>query len=416
MMSPSLLLATAFCLTLASHSLAGNWPHWRGDGGNGVSTSAAPPTEWSDTKNVKWKAPIPGRGSGSPIVWEDRVFVVTGVPAQNGASGALDFMLMCIDRDSGDIIWQRTATTGKPHEGTHSTNNYASASPTTDGEHVYAHFGSQGLYCFTLDGEPVWDRDFGDMRTRNEFGEGSSPTIAGDKILVPWDHEGQSYLFALDKRTGDTVWRVERDEPTNWATPLVVEHDGRKQVVMNGQNYARAHDLETGDELWRCGGQTQRPAASAVTMGDVVFIASGFRGSFMGAFQLDGQGDIEGSSKVLWVKDRDTPDIASPLLSNGRLYYYKAKTGILTCVDAATGEPHYSTQRTKLRTTYASPVAANGCVYLSDRDGTTIVIKDADDYQVVATNNIGETIDATPAPVDDQLFIRGERHLFCIEE
>lgn len=416
MMSRSLPFAIALSLAFASHSLADNWPHWRGEGGNGVSTSATPPTEWSDTKNVKWKVPIPGRGSGSPIVWEDRVFVVTSVPAQSGASEALDFILMCIDRDSGDIIWQRTATTGTPHEGTHNTNNYASASPTTDGEHVYAHFGSKGIYCFTLEGEPVWGRDFGDMETRNEFGEGSSPTIAGDKILVPWDHEGQSYLFALDKRTGDIVWDVEREEPTNWSTPLVVEHNGRKQVVMNGQNYARSHDLETGDELWRCGGQTQRPVASAVAMGDMVFVASGFRGSFLGAFTLDGQGDIEGSTNVLWVKNRNTPDIASPLLSNGRLYYYKAKTGILTCVDAATGEPHYSTQRTNLRTTYASPVAANGYVYLSDRDGTTIVIKDADDYQVVATNSIGETIDATPAPVDHQLFIRGERHLFCIEQ
>ncbi|TWT30497.1 outer membrane biogenesis protein BamB [Posidoniimonas corsicana] len=408
-------LAAALVLLMTAVSSADNWPHWRGEGGNGVSTTASPPTEWSDTKNVKWKKEIPGRGSGSPIIWEDRVYVVTSVPAQSGG-GALDFVLMCLDRESGDVVWQRTAATGTPHEGTHSTNNYASASPTTDGEHLYAHFGSQGLFCFTMDGHPVWDRDFGDMRTRNEFGEGSSPTLAGDKIIVPWDHEGPSRLYALNKLTGEIIWEVERDEPTNWATPLVVEHDGRQQVVMNGQNYARSYDLETGEELWRCDGQTQRPAASAVAMGDTVFVTSGFRGSFLGAFELDGRGDIEGTPDVLWTKQRDTPDVASPLLSNGRLYYYKAKTGILTCLDAATGEPHYASQRTRLRTTYASPVAAGGFVYLSDRDGTTIVIKDADQFEVVATNNIGETIDATPAPVDNQLFLRGERHLFCIEE
>lgn len=408
-------LAAALVLLMTAVSPADNWPHWRGEGGNGVSTTASPPTEWSDTKNVKWKKEIPGRGSGSPIIWEDRVYVVTSVPAQSGG-GALDFVLMCLDRESGDVVWQRTAATGTPHEGTHSTNNYASASPTTDGEHLYAHFGSQGLFCFTMDGQPVWDRDFGDMRTRNEFGEGSSPTLAGDKIIVPWDHEGPSRLYALNKLTGEIIWEVERDEPTNWATPLVVEHDGRQQVVMNGQNYARSYDLETGKELWRCDGQTQRPAASAVAMGDTVFVTSGFRGSFLGAFELDGRGDIEGTPDVLWTKQRDTPDVASPLLSNGRLYYYKAKTGILTCLDAATGEPHYASQRTRLRTTYASPVAAGGFVYLSDRDGTTIVIKDADQFDVVATNNIGETIDATPAPVDNQLFLRGERHLFCIEE
>lgn len=410
------LLSIAVWLSFASISFADNWPHWRGEGGNGISTTAQPPTEWSDTKNVKWKTRIPGRGSGSPVVWEDRVYVVTSVEAQSGGPGALDFMVMCLDRNTGDIVWQQTATTATPHEGTHNTNNYASASPTTDGQHVYAHFGSQGLYCYTMDGKPVWDRDFGDMQTRNEFGEGSSPTIAGEVIIVPWDHEGPSYLFALNKLTGDEIWAVERDEPTNWSTPLIVEHIGTRQVIMNGQNYARAYDLESGEELWRCDGQTDRPAASAVAMGDMAFVASGFRGSFIGAFELDGRGDIEGSPDVLWTKGRDTPDIASPCLSDGRLYYYKAKTGILTCVDAATGEPHYSTQRTGLRTTYASPVAAGGHVYLSDRDGLTVVIKDADDYQEVATNDLGETIDATPAPVDNQLFIRGERHLYCIEE
>src|SRR5690606_17487653 len=176
---------------------------------------------------------------------------------------------------TGNIAWQRTATTATPPEGTHVTNSYASASPTTDGEHVYAHFGSQGLYCFTMEGEPVWNRDFGDMRTRNEFGEGSSPTIAGNMILVPWDHEGPSYLYALNKLSGDIIWRTERDEPTNWSTPLVLKHDGKDQVILNGQNCARAYDLATGKELWRCGGRTQRPAASAVGSGDMVFVASG---------------------------------------------------------------------------------------------------------------------------------------------
>ncbi len=408
-------LAVAILLLFVSNSRADNWPHWRGEVGNGVSTTATPPTTWSDTENVKWKVAIPGRGSGSPVVWEDRVFVVTSVPAQRGGD-ALDFVVLCINRETGETVWQRTAGTGTPHEGTHVTNNFASASPTTDGQHVYAHFGSQGLYCLTMDGEPVWSRDFGDMRTRNEFGEGSSPTIAGDKIIVPWDHEGPSALFALNKLTGDIVWKVDRDEPTNWSTPLVVEHDGQQQVIMNGENFARSYDLESGKELWRCGGQTDRPAASAVAMGDTAFVTSGFRGSFLGAFNLAGRGDLQGTPSVLWTLGRDTPDVASPLLSNGRLYYFKAKTGILTCIDAETGEPHYTSQRTRLQTTYASPVAAGGHVYLSDRDGTTVVIKDADEFEVVATNSIGEAIDATPAPVDDQLFIRGDRNLFCIEE
>jgi outer membrane protein assembly factor BamB len=255
------------------------------------------------------------------------------------------------------------------------------------------------------------------METRNSFGEGSSPTLSGDKIIVPWDHEGQSYLYALNKTTGETIWKTARDEPTNWSTPLIVEHDGKQQIIMNGQNKARGYDLETGKELWQCGGQTERPCASAVAADGIAYVASGFRGYFLGAFKLDGRGNLEGTDSVAWSVNQDTPDIASPLLSDGRLYFYKAKTGILTCVDAKTGEPHYSASRVNgLSSIYASPVAAGGNVYLTDRSGTIVVIKDADQLEVVATNSVGETVDATPAPVDNQLFIRGEKHLFCIQE
>jgi len=255
------------------------------------------------------------------------------------------------------------------------------------------------------------------MDTRSSFGEGSSPTLEGDKILLPWDHEGPSCLYALDKSTGETIWKAERDEPTCWATPLVVEHDGAKQVVMNGQTRARAYDLETGKELWRCGGQAERPVASAVASRGLVFIGSGFRGAFLGAFHLDGQGDIEDTNHVAWTLGHDTPDIASPLLSAGRLYFHKGKTGLLSCVDAATGKPHYMAIRVPgLSTTYASPIAAAGHVYLTGRSGTTVVIEDSDQFDIVASNSVGETVDATPAPIDNELFIRGENHLFCISE
>jgi outer membrane protein assembly factor BamB len=268
-----------------------------------------------------------------------------------------------------------------------------------------------------MDGKLVWNRNFGQMNTRNSFGEGSSPTLEGGKILVPWDHEGTSYLYALDKSTGAIIWQTERDEPTCWATPLVVEHNGAKQVVMNGQTCARAYDLETGKELWRCGGQTERPVASAVAADGLVIVGSGYRGEFMGAFRPDGQGDIEGTSHVVWTLDKDTPDIGSPLLSNGRVYFYKGKSGELSCVDAATGKPHYmAAEIPGLKSTYASPVAAGGHVYLTGRSGTTVVIKDSDEFSVVASNSVGETVDATPAPVDNELFIRGENHLFCISE
>jgi outer membrane protein assembly factor BamB len=403
-------------------SKADNWAHWRGPTGNGAATNAQPPVEWSSTKNLKWKVAIPGRGSGSPVIWEQRVFVVTAVPVDNGGAAAgppkLAFQILCFDRSNGRLLWDRTATVATPHEEIQITNTFASASPCTDGTHVYAHFGSRGLYCYTMDGELKWKRDdFGQMETRSSFGEGSSPTLAGDKILVPWDHEGPSYLYALDKSTGQTVWKTARDEPTCWATPLVVEHNGAKQVVMNGQTCARAYDLETGKELWRCGGQAQRPVASAVAAGGLAFIGSGFMGSFLGAFRLDGRGDLEHTEHVAWVLDSDTPDIASPLLSGGRLYFHKAKTGMLSCVDAATGTPHYMAARIPgIASTYASPIAAGGHVYLTGRSGTTVVIEDSDRLNIVASNSVGETVDATPAPVDNELFIRGENHLFCISE
>ncbi|MEZ6089301.1 MAG: PQQ-binding-like beta-propeller repeat protein [Pirellulaceae bacterium] len=404
---------------------ADNWGHWRGAMGNGVANNASPPTQWSSTKNVKWKVAIPGRGSGSPVIWDQHVFVVTAVPTtgspqQNQTSGSpleLDFKLLAFDRANGDLLWQRTAITATPHQGTHSTNGFASASPCTDGTHVYAHFGSRGLYCYTMDGDLVWKRNFGRMETRNGFGEGSSPTLAGDTLLVPWDHEGESALYALNKIDGEIIWKAPRDEPTCWATPLVVEHQGQSQVIMNGQNYARSYDLATGEELWRCGGQTERPCASPVADNQRVYIGSGFRGSFLGAFAMSGSGDIEGKEQVAWTIDRDTPDIASPLLTSGRIYFHKGKSGMLSCVDAKTGKPFYSAVRIDgISSTYASPIAAGGKIYLTGRSGTTVVMKDAPQLTVLATNSVGETVDATPAPVDDELFIRGENHLFCISE
>ena len=451
-MNKALLFSILIAALFPCPSMADNWAHWRGPTGNGVAIDARPPIQWSSTENVKWKVPIPGRSSGTPVIWENRVFVVTAVPAgdntgqqterlesqsrpqnqgrfgsrgrgrRGGGSGGqlpkLAFKVLCFDRNTGQLLWEQTATVATPHQATHTTNGFASASPCTDGKHVYAHFGSRGLYCYTMDGELKWKRDdFGQMETRFSFGEGSSPTLEGDKILVPWDHEGPSYLYALDKSTGETIWKTARDEPSCWATPLVVEHNGAKQVVMNGQTCARAYELDTGKEIWRCGGQAERPVASAVAANGLVFIGSGFRGSFLGAFRMDGQGDIEGTDHVVWVLDQDTPDIASPLLSDGRVYFHKGKTGLLSCVDAATGKAHYTAVRLPgLTTTYASPIAASGHVYLTGRSGTTVVIKDSDELDIVASNSVGETVDATPVPVDNELFIRGENHLFCISE
>lgn len=425
---------------LVSSADADDWGHWRGVKGNGVA-KASPPTDWSDSKNVKWKIAIDGKGSGSPIISGDKLFVITGVPMAKAGSespragggggrggrrgggrpaapGELELKVLCFDRNNGKLLWEQTAAKVKPKSGIHADNNFASASPCTDGEHLYAHFGSNGLFCYSLDGVLKWKReDFAPMTTRGSFGEGSSPTLAGDMIIVPYDHEGDSFLYAIDKKTGKDIWKVARDEPTNWATPIIVDHDGKQQIVMNGQNYARAYDLKTGDELWRCSGQVDRPCATPVVSDDLVVVTSGHRGAFMGAFKLDGKGDIKGSKHVAWSLNRDTPDIASPVLSENRLYFTKGKDAILSCYDVKTGKPFYTATRVPgLQKLYASPVIAGGNVYITDRRGTTVVIKDSEKFEVVATNSVGETVDATPAPVDKLLYIRGEKHLFCIGE
>lgn len=416
--SPFFLLLSMTCSAVAGH-----WAQWRGPLANGSSPDAKPPLVWSETQNIRWKVAVPGRSSGSPVVWEDKIFVVSAVAPDGGRGfdgqslSKLDFKVFCFNRPNGKLLWEKTAVTATPHEGTHSTNGFASASPCTDGKHVYAHFGSRGLYCYTMDGELVWKRDdFGKMKTRNEFGEGSSPTLVDGMILVPWDHEGPSALYALDQLTGKTIWKTDRDEPTSWGTPVVAEHRDGKQIIMNGQNFIRSYDLKSGKELWRVAGQAQRPVTCAVTIDDLAIVTSSFRGSYGGAFRLSGRGDLAGTNNIAWNWQKNMPDLASPLLSGDLLYLHKEKSATVSCVNPRTGEAYYLAQRIPgLSTLYASPVAANGHVFITGRSGTTVVIKDGKKLEIVTSNSVGEGVDATPALVDDQIFIRGEKHLFCIE-
>ena len=451
-------LAFLFQAALAAEpAVKGNWPHWRGPTGNGVSPDGKPPVSWGPNENVRWRVKIPGRGSASPIVWGDKVFVVTAiaagkdappagtVPGRGESSGEQDgeaerrerresrqggrrsgrgeapivaqrFVLIAIDRSSGKTLFERTAVESVPHQGHHQDHGFASASPCTDGELVYAHFGSRGLFAYDLEGKLRWQRkDFGAMDTRNGFGEGSSPTVHGGVVVVPWDHEGPSAILALDARDGRTLWKTERDEPSSWGTPLVVEHGGKKQVVTTGEKFARGYDLQTGKELWRSSGQTGRPIASPVAGHDLVFIGSGFRGAYLGAFRLDRTGNIDGTDGIAWSLNRHTPDVPSPLLSEKRLYFLSGRSNILSCHDAVSGKPHYSATRVEgLGNVYASPVAAAGKVYFTGRDGKTIVIEDSDALAVVGRNTVGEPVDATPAIAGAEIYIRGEEHLFAL--
>ncbi len=323
------LLAVPFTVVLATVLVVGAspaiddaWPQWRGPLGSGVAPAADPPLTWSEQENVRWKAAIPGRGHGAPIVWGDKVFVQTAVPVEQESAappvaeegrrrrgvtpgGPVRWTVMALDRVTGAVAWERVAREETPHEGTHADGSWASASAATDGDVLIAHFGSQGLYAYDLAGVLLWSKDLGDMTTRHSFGEGSSPTLAGNTLVVNWDHEGESFIVALDKNDGRELWRRERDEVTSWATPLVVEHDGRLQVVVSATGRVRSYDLATGDVVWEAGGQTVNVIPSPVHRDGLVYAMSGFRGSTLQAIRLAGaQGDVTDSEAVVWSHER----------------------------------------------------------------------------------------------------------------
>jgi outer membrane protein assembly factor BamB len=273
------------------------------------------------------------------------------------------------------------------------------------------------VYAFDMDGNPQWKRELGTMQTRNNFGEGSSAALYKDTLVVPFDHEGDSFIAALDAVTGEVRWKTARDEPTTWATPLIVEHDGRVQVVTNGTNRVRGYDLATGELLWACGGQATNPIACPVTLDGLVFCMTGYRGYAAYAIPLSSTGDITGTDRVAWKRTDAGPYIASPLLYDGRLYYTKDRHAVLMVTDAKSGKPIIDAERLpELGILYSSPVAAAGRIYITDRDGVTMVIEPGDSLKVLAMNRLGEGVDATPAIVGRQMFIRGEGHLYCIEQ
>jgi outer membrane protein assembly factor BamB len=327
------------------------------------------------------------------------------------------FAVVCLDRGTGAIRWQQVATEAVPHEGHHRDHGFASASPVTDGERLYAYFGSRGLHCYDLGGRRLWERDFGDMTTRNAFGEGASPVLHGDTVLVNWDHEGGDFIMALDKRTGRTRWETERDEPTGWSTPLVVEANGRHQVVVNATGKVRAYDLASGDGLWECGGQTANAIPSPVAGHGLVYVMSGFRGSALHAIRLGRTGDLTGTDAIAWSHGKSTPYVPSPLLYDGLLYFIAGNNGMLSCFDAVTGKPQYEAERLPgVMGVYASPVGAGGRVYVAGRDGTALVLRHGPTLSVLATNKLDDRIDASPAVVGRDLFLRGHRALYCIAE
>ncbi len=412
-----------------------NWPTWRGPNGNGVAATADPPLKWDEKTNIKWKAPLTGKGSATPIVWGDQVFVLTATDTERKAAPAdipkpdprfqtkteppntyYRFEVHCFDRKTGKPRWSKTAAEAVPHEGHHPTHSYCAGSPATDGKYLYVSFGSFGNYCYDLDGNLKWKRDLGRIHSRLAWGEAVTPVIHGDDLLLNWDQEADSALYCLDAKTGETKWKTPRDEKTSWNTPLVVEHKGRTQVIVNATNRIRSYDLADGKEIWQCGGMTTNAIPSLVAADGVVYCVSGYNGAKALAVSLDAKGDVTKTDKVLWQYDKGTPYVPSPLLVGDRLYFTQVNSAVVTSLDIKTGKPVLNAERlTGASSFYASPIAAKDRIYFVDRGGTTVVIKQGDKLDILAKNKLDDAFDASPVAVGKQLFLRGEKYLYCIE-
>ncbi|NIM18282.1 MAG: PQQ-binding-like beta-propeller repeat protein [Candidatus Aminicenantes bacterium] len=415
-----------------------NWPQWRGPYATGVSLYGNPPLEWDETKNVKWKIGLPGKGHATPIIWGNQIFISTAIETdkvakQKGKKEGEErthswmqptitdkihkFVILSVDRRNGKILWQRTVREEWPEEGrSHGLGSWASNSPVTDGRHVYAYFGSRGLYCLDMQGNLKWERDFGQMDKRMTFGEGSSPALYEDRILVLWDHEGQSFLFTLDKKTGKDVWKVERDEISSWSTPLIVEHKGKTQVITSAAKFVRSYDLATGGLIWQCTGLTQNVIPHPVEANGIVYVASGFRGNALFAVRLSGaKGDITDTDAIAWKLDKNTPYAPSPVLYQNKLYLLKSNNGILSCYDAGDGKEYYSNQRFEgMGNIYASPVGAKDRIYFIGHKGDMYVIKHGSEFKVLAKNELDDNFIASPAIVGNEIYLRGYKNLYCI--
>ena len=390
---------------------------------------------WSETNNVLWKIPLPGKGHSTPIVYGDFVFVTAASavgdaqkPVYDKAPGTHDnvpvthrhqFLVAALSRRDGKLVWKKVVREEFPHEGGHETASLASNSPVTDGESVYAFFGSRGLYCLDFRGEQKWHKDFGQMQTLHAHGEGSSPVLYGDKLIVCWDHEGESFLASFDKRTGREIWKIVRDEKTSWSTPLVVEHEGKQQIVISATKRVRGYDLATGMMLWECAGLSRNVVSSPVAGHGMVFAGNSYDWQAMLAIRLAGaKGDITDTDRVAWKLNRLTPYVSSPLLYEDTLYFLRHNQNVLSRLEPVTGKPRGEPLRLDgLRDfIFASPVAADGRLYITARDGATVVLRHNGDNTLLAVNHLNDIFSASPALVDHELYLRGERFLYCIKE
>jgi outer membrane protein assembly factor BamB len=432
------LVAILLCSSIASAKTPGNWPQWRGPDSQGVSDEKSLPSEWTTTRNVKWKTPIEGRGHSSPIVWGKKIFLTTALdgeaiagrkpgvthklsdgsdfvhPDAVGADLKHTFKVICLDRDSGKILWERVAYEGPVHDSRHKKASFASSTPATDGKYVFAFFGSEGLYAFDYNGKQIWKQDLGKLGTAS-VGYGVSPILFGDLVIMQCDESGMnSFIVGFDKKTGKEVWRVARKVDVTWTSPVLVKTAKRTELVTAAAEAIIAYDPATGKELWRHKGLESNAVPTPVVSNDLVIVTSGYPTKIALAIKAGGNGDITGTPHLVWSYNKGTAYVPSPILY-GDYVYLMTGNGSISCLDVKTGKVAYEGARVPKPTSFmASPVAYEGKIFLTSEEGDTFVLKAGPKHEVIHTNSLGEPVYASPAIAGGRVFIRGEKNLYAI--
>jgi outer membrane protein assembly factor BamB len=431
-------LALLVFLSLTTVGSAANWPQWRGPDGSGISTEKNLPAEWSPGKNIKWKTPIAGRGHSSPIVWDKYIFVTTAVegepvsgakaakhtiegkefvhPDSVGADRKHTFKVVALDRDSGKILWETVAWEGTPYDNRHRKSSYAASTPATDGKMVYAFFGTEGLYAYDYKGKLAWKAQLGNLATLG-MGTAASPILYENLVIVQCDEDNgeASFIVALDKKTGKEAWRTPRTKiQVSWSTPLLVRTAKRAELIASGTEFVISYDPATGKELWRHKGLESNAIPSPVANNEMVYVVAGYPAKIAMAIKLGGSGDLTGTPNVPWKYAKGTAYVPSPILY-GDYLYLTTDRGILTAIDAKTGEVKYEGGRIPIPATFtASPVAFEGKILMTSEDGDTFIVKAGPKHEILGTNSIGEAVYASPAIADGHIYIRGEKNLYSI--